>query len=303
MRRLLLLALTLGPLALSCTKDEPTPPPPEPPPEPDCGNGMLEEGEVCEGMPTPTGCNPNTCQVEVGFACSPTPPDTSEGETDEAFEPIPWDSSCEELNTCGDGLLDPGEDCDDGDEQLGDGCSMCTVDPLWQCVTEMGMASECWLCGDGFLDSAFGEECDDGHEADGVGMDTPGCENCMVQEGWTCSQGADQTSFCQPMCGDGIWFDDSVDGVNLASAEECDDGNMIDGDGCDANCNIEDGCDCDGDVGSMTTCMCGTEDSSSGSDSGSSSGSSDSGSSSDSGTTGGSSGTDSGGTDSATSTN
>ena len=54
---------------------------------------------------------------------------------------------------------------------LGDGCSNCTVDPLWSCMNEPGMPSECWQCGDGFLDTEFGEECDDGHEADGIGME------------------------------------------------------------------------------------------------------------------------------------
>ncbi|MCA9705127.1 MAG: DUF4215 domain-containing protein [Myxococcales bacterium] len=267
---------------MSCKKDEPPPPPP--PADPDCGNGMLEEGEVCEGMPTPVGCNPNTCQVEVGWACSPEPPDTSAGETGDPFMPIEWTSTCEELDTCGDGIKDPNEDCDDGDgntqEGLGDGCSNCTIDPLWSCMTPPGMPSECWQCGDAFLDSEYGEECDDGHASPVTGMDTPGCNNntCTVEPGWECFQGAGQFSLCQPKCGDGIWFDSSVPGVNLASAEGCDDGNLIEGDGCDSNCNVEPDCSCSGQVGEASSCMCDTGDSSGGSDSGSS----------DSGSTGGS---------------
>ncbi len=280
MRSLLCFAvLAIVPLGLSCTEDTP---PPAPPPEPDCGNGMLEEGEVCEGMPTPTGCNPNTCQVQVGWACSPEPPIT-QGETDGFFEPIEWTSTCEELDTCGDGVVDPGEDCDDNDTTVGDGCSNCTVDPLWTCLNEPGEASQCWQCGDGFLDIDFGEECDDGHENDNVGMDTPGCSiACMIEPGWECFQLVDQTSACQPLCGDGIWFDSSVPGVNLASAEGCDDGNLIDGDGCSSSCDVEMDCECSGPVEGMSTCMCGLGDST------------DSGGSTDSGSSSGDPGTSSG---------
>lgn len=54
---------------------------------------------------------------------------------------------------CGNGNLDPGEECDDGNNVGGDGCSAsCTVDSY---------------CGDGNLDP--GEGCDDGNTIDGDG--------------------------------------------------------------------------------------------------------------------------------------
>ena len=57
---------------------------------------------------------------------------------------------------CGNGLSDPGEQCDDGNLIPGDGCSPgCTVETAAR-------------CGDGKLDA--GEQCDDGN-AD----DTDGC--------------------------------------------------------------------------------------------------------------------------------
>ena len=91
---------------------------------------------------------------------------------------------------CGDGILDPGEECDDGNTADGDDCT-----------------SECLLasCGDGVLDP--GEECDDGNTADGDGCDF----SCFVEE-----------------CGNGI----------LQEGEECDDGNTVGGDGCTATCEI-----------------------------------------------------------------
>ncbi len=54
------------------------------------------------------------------------------------------------LAYCGDGKLDAGEQCDDGNNFDGDGCSAkCTVEPY---------------CGDGKLDA--GEQCDDGNNID-----------------------------------------------------------------------------------------------------------------------------------------
>ncbi len=97
---------------------------------------------------------------------------------------------------CGDGNLDPGEECDDGNNVDGDGCSAtCTVEPV---------------CGDGNLDP--GEECDDGNNADGDGCDA----NC-------------ETETVALVCGDGI----------LDPGEQCDDGNNVNGDGCDASCRRE----------------------------------------------------------------
>ena len=102
---------------------------------------------------------------------------------------------------CGDGELDEGEECDDGNTMDGDGCSStCNYeepDPY---------------CGDGAVNQAF-EECDDGNTMDG-----DGCSATCKQEGQA------------PYCGDGV--------VNQAS-EECDDGNTMNGDGCSATCKQE----------------------------------------------------------------
>lgn len=64
--------------------------------------------------------------------------------------------------TCGDGVLDPGELCDDGNRINGDGCeSDCSVSS----------------CGNGILDD--GEECDDGNVASGDGC-SPTCRALCV---------------------------------------------------------------------------------------------------------------------------
>ena len=100
---------------------------------------------------------------------------------------------------CGNGTVDAGEQCDDGNTASGDGCSA-------TCQTEGAPA-----CGDGTVDS--GEQCDDGNTADGDG--------CSA----TC-----QNETPPPGCGNG-----TVD-----TGEQCDDGNTANGDGCSAVCTTED---------------------------------------------------------------
>lgn len=120
-------------------------------------------------------------------------------------------------------------------------------------TTASGSATTSSTCGDGFLDD--GEECDDGE--DGVGVDSPGCTECMVVEGWECfPDGQAMHSLCGPLCGDGMWFDVTVQGVTPGFAEGCDDGNTTDGDGCDAECNVEPGCSCTGEAPGVSTCSC-----------------------------------------------
>ena len=102
-------------------------------------------------------------------------------------------------STCGDGTLDPGEECDDGNTTDGDGCdSECvlekcgdgTLDPGEECddgntTDGDGCDSECNIevkCGDGNLDP--GEECDDGNNTDGDGCSAE-CQDEEVAEGCT----------------------------------------------------------------------------------------------------------------------
>jgi cysteine-rich repeat protein len=65
------------------------------------------------------------------------------------FEPIPIDFG--PRHTCGNAVLDPGEACDDGDLQAGDGCSeSCGIEDGYSCS---GAPSECrTTCGDYTLD-------------------------------------------------------------------------------------------------------------------------------------------------------
>ena len=108
---------------------------------------------------------------------------------------------------CGNGLVEGDEMCDDGNLASGDGCSEA-------CTVELPPppppAGPC--CGNGVVES--GEACDDGNLTSGDGCS----EACTVELPPPPSDG--------PVCGNGI-----VEGT-----ETCDDGNLLDGDSCSSTC-------------------------------------------------------------------
>ena len=133
---------------------------------------------------------------------------------------------------CGDGQIDPGEQCDDGNNVSGDGCDA-------MCVNEGDP-----VCGDNILQA--GEQCDDGNNVPGDGCDAqcqlepggPLCGNGEIDPGEECDDGnntpgdgCDEACLDEvvPACGDGI----------LQAGEECDDGNNTPGDGCNGICEEE----------------------------------------------------------------
>ena len=114
-----------------------------------CGNGIVSAEEVCDDG-----------NVVDGDGCS---------------------ADCRSTETCGNGIVDSkaGESCDDGNRTNGDGCSdNCTLerqfcgngilDPNEECDPgpgdSPGCDSDCRFsrCGNGHLNSAAGEQCDPG---------------------------------------------------------------------------------------------------------------------------------------------
>jgi cysteine-rich repeat protein len=144
--------------------------------------------------------------------------------------------SCSEPTTCGDGLIDGLEACDDGNATSGDGCdASCQLEAGWECS---GAPTVCEAtCGDGLVVGA--EACDDGATTPGDGCDA----SCETEPGWTC---AGAPSACSAVCGDGLLRDD----------EQCDDGDSTAGDGCSASCVPEAGWTCSGEP-SVCTATCG----------------------------------------------
>ncbi len=135
------------------------------------------------------------------------------------------------ISVCGNGVLEAGEMCDDGNSVPGDGCSgTCQIEASYSCpnVGQPCVYSLQRVCGDGKVEGD--EACDDGNTTSGDGCSS----TCEVEQGYSC--GADGT--CMPThtaaCGDGM--------VN--AGEQCDDGNTTAGDGCSPTCKIEQGWTC-----------------------------------------------------------
>jgi fibro-slime domain-containing protein len=145
------------------------------------------------------------------------------------------------INTanCGNGVVDPGEKCDDGNKVGNDGCTaICQVEDGWVCPPLGGACTRTQICGDGILQSP--EQCDDGNTASGDGCSA----TCAVEAGYECRVPGRK---CVPACGDGI----------ILGGEQCDDGNTTSGDGCSATCGIEPGATCTGMPSVCTVAVCG----------------------------------------------
>ena len=97
-----------------------------------CGNGVIEKqfGEVCddENNLDGDGCS-RVCRGEVGFSCTGEP---------SICKCIRTAKECELLR-CGDGVLDIGEQCDDGNKKNSDGCNTsCTIENGYVCKGDRG---------------------------------------------------------------------------------------------------------------------------------------------------------------------
>ena len=161
------------------------------------------------------------------------------------------------LSVCGDGVLDAGESCDDGNTTNGDGCSStCELESV--CgngilegneVCDDGnttdgdnCSSTCDaenFCGDGVLNTS--EACDDGNTTNGDGCSSTCelesvCGNGILEGNEVCDDGnttdgdnCSSTCDAENFCGDGV----------LNTSEACDDGNTTNGDGCSSTCELE----------------------------------------------------------------
>ncbi|MBN2724920.1 MAG: DUF4215 domain-containing protein, partial [Deltaproteobacteria bacterium] len=246
---------------------------------PDCGDGLLVSGEICDGALL----NGHTCTTEFGYS---NPTGLVCNSTCTGFDDP---GSCS--NTCGDGQVEPGETCDDNNTSDTDGCdSSCQPETGWTC--DGASPTNCTPdCGDSM--KVGGETCDDGNSTPNDGCD----ENCHTETGYICT-GTGPGS-CSPDCGDGLIvtgetcdgtnFDGdtcndygytggtltctnsctTIDDSNCSSScpnsqretdEECDDGNSVDGDGCDSGCNEEPNWTCTNTLLAQSTCTCDNDD-------------------------------------------
>ncbi|MBK7154446.1 MAG: hypothetical protein IPH72_22130 [Sandaracinaceae bacterium] len=213
-----------------------------------CGNGVVDSGEACDdgngiladACPDgPTG----TCQAAScndGFMYIAAYGGT---ETCDDGGNAPGDgcsATCSvESTTCGNGTTETGESCDLGANNSNTASGACPNVCRATC--------RCPACGDGVVDYARGEECDDWNPNSGDGCSAAcvlevgsACGNGMLEaaQGEACDDGGNApndgcSATCQlepvgAMCGDG----------NMDTGEVCDDGDLMNGDGCNPTCNL-----------------------------------------------------------------
>ena len=210
-----------------------------------CGDGFVNDpSEICDdgNLNTGDGCNA-ACLLEVGEPCT--------GDTDcasnlcnvAAMPPV-----CAPPVGCGNGVLEAGEACDDGNNVNGDGCTAaCQIEDGNPCTANAECSSDvcdmteapplcepAGFCGNGVLDVPEG--CDDGNTTAG-----DGCSDvCLLEDGEPCANDAQcKSTICDTIESDACEPANSCGNGALEAGEACDDGNAEAADGCGAGCLFE----------------------------------------------------------------
>lgn len=190
-----------------------------------CGNGIIEEGEICDdgaqnGQP---GFCDDQCTAIVSATCGNGIIEDGELCDDGPDNGLPGHcaNNCLEFvsATCGNGILEDGEVCDDGDQN---------GEPL-HCATDCRGTTPA-TCGNGIIEN--GEICDDGDQngeplgcaEDCSGITPSVCGNGVIEDGEICDDGPDNgepfgcaddcSGVTPPVCGNGV----------IEDGEICDDG-------------------------------------------------------------------------------
>lgn len=156
---------------------------------------------------------------------------------------------------CGNGWLDPGEDCDEGDQNASDGacrpdctaelCGDGVVGPTEACdegeqnANDAACKADCTVqvCGDG--ERGLDEDCDDGNTVDGDGCSSictnEMCGNGVVDPNEDCDDGV-ETAQCDSDCS----FVECGDmTINATAGEDCEhEGEPVNSLACLSNCTV-----------------------------------------------------------------
>lgn len=194
-----------------------------------CGDELVGPGESCDDGKSgsdlcTSACALATCGdgiLQTGEDCD----DENESTTDACVNCV--------AASCGDGFVEAGEElCDDGAGNASEAvvCAYgvtdddCTYCAAGSCSVEQGVTR---YCGDGVIQAGDSEVCDDGAGNTSV---VPTCaygvteDDCTYCDAVSCSTEVGNTNYC----GDGV--------LQAAQGEACDDGDAVDGDGCNTNC-------------------------------------------------------------------
>jgi fibro-slime domain-containing protein len=151
-----------------------------------CGDGKVAGNEQCDDGNTTDGdgcsaiCTLESKPVGVpeGWVCTSPVAGGGDGGVGACKGPTTCTTS-----TCGNGVKEGSEQCDDSNTATGDGCSpFCRLEPI--CPATGGPCTT--ACGDGLLlpiDKANGQQCDDGNTVDGDGCSS----TCKIEPGFVCT--------------------------------------------------------------------------------------------------------------------
>ncbi len=202
-----------------------------------CGNGVKQTGEGCDdgNKTSADGCS-STCTVEPNYTCTQNP----QGK-----------SSCSPGtgSVCGNGDIESGETCDDGNKNNGDGCSStCAVESGFSCS---GKPSICI--------STSNKYC----ICHNTGSGSNPYNTISISENAVCTHITQHADTAGPCVGEAIsackgdpplpsTFHCSTGNASVCgngmieSGEACDDGNTTNGNGCSSTCTVETGYTCTG---------------------------------------------------------
>ena len=138
-----------------------------------------------------------------------------------------FDANTIDAPPCSDHILEPGEQCDDGNTTGGDGCSStCRIEPGWICPTPGQPCVLAIYCGDGLVQPP--ETCDDGNSIPG-----DGCSGtCQTEPNFTCATPTPPQTPPHEVCTSTIICGDAV----IEGNEACDTGETSGTMGCSADC-------------------------------------------------------------------
>src|SRR5690606_6959373 len=177
-----------------------------------CGDGVVTANEQCDDGPG-NGQGYGVCQDNT--------------------DPL---TACTYGGFCGDGEVEGDEVCDNGTNQSGHNDE-----------SDGACAPGCVLptrCGDGAVQAAYGETCDDGLLDGSYGGCTaqctfgPFCGDGKPNGGEQCDDGVNDGTTCSPTCTIPPRCGDN----NVDPGEQCDDGGTQSGDGCSNLCQLETVC-------------------------------------------------------------
>ncbi|CAD8093998.1 unnamed protein product [Paramecium sonneborni] len=195
----------------------------------------------------------NKCQCDQNYF------ESEDGYCISCFDTLGKSQKNCKYSNCYDSIWTYGEECDDGNFVNRDGCSNCKIDLNYSCNNIILKPSKCFQCSSNCIKCELNPltnkssciKCQIGYF-----LDKNDCVECSINcfecidqayNCISCKFPQQKNLKCQICQSDSGYYSDDIKGICLNNCgdsikvkeEECDDGNLIKGDGCDDQCNLE----------------------------------------------------------------